>query len=111
MQDEDTHDPAKPAGRDTAQPFVATRPDYEAHSLEWRGQSLTVRWCPQWSGDLTAHLEIVSSDRRRHPISETGYRSHFVPRAYVEEAGGPAAYVAAWLKEIDDGAPVQLSLF
>lgn len=60
---------------------------------------------------MTAHLEIVTADRSPHPISETGYRSHFCPRVEVEDAGGPLAYVTAWLETKDDGKPVQLSLF
>jgi hypothetical protein len=32
------------------------------------------------------------------------------PRALAEEAGGPVAYVTAWLETKDDGTPVQLSL-
>lgn len=38
---------------------------------------------------VTAHLEIASNDSRAHPISETGYKSHFCPRELVDEAGGP----------------------
>ena len=84
--------------------------EYEEHQLDWKGQVITVRWCPQWLGGDTAHLEIVTDDRRAHPISETGYRSRFCPRKLVEEAGGPLAFVTAWLEKTDDGKPVQLSL-
>ncbi|MBM1691598.1 hypothetical protein [Sulfitobacter geojensis] len=84
--------------------------DYEEHQLVWKGQDITVRWCPQWLGGDTAHLEIVTKDRQAHPISETGYRSHFCPCELVEEAGGPVAFVTAWLETKDDGKPVQLSL-
>ena len=84
---------------------------YEEHTLEWRGQQITIRWCPDWMSGFTAHLEIVTEDRAPHPISETGYRSHFCPRAEVEEFGGPVAFVTAWLETKDDGSAVQLSLF
>ena len=84
---------------------------YETFSLDWKGQALTLRWCAKWSEDITAHLEIITEDRRPHPISETGYRSHFIPRERVEEAGGPVAYVKLWLESKDNGNPVQLSLF
>lgn len=84
---------------------------YEEHLLEWKGQGITIRWCPQWMGGDTAHLEIVTADRAAHPISETGYKSHFCPRERVEEVGGPVAFVTAWLETKDDGKPVQLSLF
>jgi len=83
---------------------------YEAFQIDWRGQGIIVRWCPQWLGGMTAHLEIVTADRSPHPISETGYRSHFCPKAEVEEFGGPVAFVTAWLETTDDGKPVQLSL-
>lgn len=85
--------------------------EYEEFALSWRGQDITVRWCPLWLTGETAHLEIVTPDRAPHPISETGYRSHFCPRELVEEAGGPVAFVTAWLETKDDGTPVQLSLF
>ena len=85
--------------------------EYQEQVLTWKGQDITVRWCPVWLGGDTAHLEIVTQDRQAHPISETGYLSHFCPRELVEEAGGPAAFVTAWLETKDDGKPVQLSLF
>lgn len=85
--------------------------EYQEQVLTWKGQDITVRWCPLWLGGDTAHLEIVTADRKPHPISETGYRSHFCPRELVEEAGGPVAFVMAWLEMKDDGTAVQLSLF
>jgi hypothetical protein len=84
--------------------------DHEEHKLDWKGQEIIVRWCPEWLGGDTARLEIVTVDRSPHPISETGYRSHFCPRELVEGVGGPVAFVMAWLDTKDDGKPVQLSL-
>ena len=84
--------------------------EYEEFQIDWRGQGITVRWCLHWLGGDTAHLEIVTADRSPHPISETGYRSHFCPRELVEDAGGTVAFVTAWLETKDDGKPVQLSL-
>ncbi len=84
---------------------------YEEHRINWRGQEITVRWCPAWLGGDTAHLEIVTQDRSPHPISQTGCRSHFCPREVVDDAGGPVAIVAAWLEWVDDGKAVQLTLF
>jgi len=89
---------------------MTTPTEYEEHRMEWKGQALLVRWCPVWLTGHTGHIEIVSEDRSPHPISETGYRSHFCPRAEVEDAGGPVAYATAWLETKDDGMPVQLSL-
>ena len=99
--------PAERAGDRT----LPNEPVYETFVLPWKGQALTLRWCVQWFGDVTAHLEVATDDRSPHPISETGYRSHFTHRQVVEERGGPEAFVRAWLEEVDDGEPVQLSLF
>lgn len=84
--------------------------DYEEFQIDWRGQEITVRWHPEWLLGYTAHLEIIALDGSPHPISETGYRSHFCPRELVEDAGGPVAFVTTWLETKDDGKPVQLSL-
>jgi len=84
---------------------------YVEHQLDWKGQGITIRWASDWSVGVIAHLEIVTADRKAHPISETGYKSHFCPREQVEEMGGPVAFVTAWLESKDDGKPVQLSLF
>lgn len=86
-------------------------PEYVNYQMVWRGQTLTLRWSAQWFGDITAHLVIETQDRKPHPISETGYRSHFAHRKVIEDAGGPVAFVRAWLEREDDGNSVQLSLF
>lgn len=73
---------------------------YETYRIDWEGIALSVRWMPEWFGVRVheiGHLEIESEDRQPLPVTETGYRSHFVHREYVEEAGGPVAYVRAWL--------------
>ncbi|PID44241.1 MAG: hypothetical protein CSB48_02465 [Proteobacteria bacterium] len=85
---------------------------YETYELWWRGQKLILRWCADsfvYAG--VGHMELLTEDRSPHPISQTGYRSHFIPRYEVENMGGPEAYAKAWLETKDDGKPVQLSLF
>ena len=84
---------------------------FEEHRIDWIGQEITVRWCPEWLGGDTAHLEIVTPDRSHYPISATGYRSHFCPRELLEDAEGPVGFVTPWLERADDGKPVQLSFF
>ena len=88
-----------------------SEPVYEEYQINWKGQEITVRWSPEWMGGDTAHLEIVTLDRTPHPITQTGYRSHFCPRELVEHAGGPVAFVTAWLERVGDGKAVQLTLF
>ena len=76
----------------------------ETHNLDWQGLSLSVTYCPDWMPALNdteqgpvAHLEVRSDDRGPLPITETGYRSRFLPAADVDAASGPVAYVRAWL--------------
>lgn len=68
----------------------------ETHKLEWQGRKIVIRYQPK-SFAGTAHLQVSSRQGRPLPISETGYRSHFTDPLDVEELGGPAAYVEAWL--------------
>lgn len=77
---------------------------YTEHTTDWQGVALLVRWCPQWLGENAehqiAHLEIIAKNKSPLPITETGYKSHFIDRDAVESLGGPVAYALAWL----DGA-------
>lgn len=77
-------------------------------SLVWNGRTVEVRYDPDWCsmselgpGRQLAHLElqVVDPPMAPLPVTETGYRSHFVPSGVVEEAGGPAVYVSRWLEE------------
>ncbi len=69
----------------------------ETHAFDWQGIPLSVAACPDWLGTGYWHLEIRSVDRRPHPVSETGYRSHFVSGSVLDEWGGFLPYVRAWL--------------
>lgn len=77
-----------------------------AITMEWQGISLEITYEPNWlnmSGrDPSlgyAHLEVrsISPERARLPITETGYRSHFLHVEEIDDVGGPVAYVTAWL--------------
>lgn len=79
-------------------------------TIEWRGVTIETQFDPDWLGlgeqkDTLglgyAHLElrVVSPEGRAIPVTETGYRSHFLSQGMVEEAGGVEAYVIAWLDE------------
>lgn len=65
-------------------------------TLEWRGILISVTLEKQAFVD---HLQIETLEPHRAPlpITETGYRSHFVPKDSIEEAGGPETYVSDWL--------------
>ena len=63
---------------------------------EWQGIAITIRHTPQRFAGYD-HLEIVSQDKQRLPITETGYRSHFLLPEELAEFGDPCGYVIAWL--------------
>lgn len=47
------------------------------------------------------HLEIESLRPKKAPlpITETGYRSHFIPALDLMNAGGPVTFVTAWINQ------------
>lgn len=49
----------------------------------------------------TDHIEIESIAPKKAPLpmTETGYRSHFVPPLDLMNAGGPVTFVTAWLDQ------------
>ena len=74
----------------------------ETYSTIWEGIALRITWSPCWfesqsTGYAIAHIEVETEDRAPLPFTETGYRSHFLPRDDVEHYGGPLEYVLAWL--------------
>lgn len=83
------------------------RRDILVESLEWDGILIEVAFEADWLGSSPrlgfqmAHLEVrrLAPEKAELPITQTGYRSHFLPKAEVLEAGGPLAYVRDWLQE------------
>ena len=88
------------------------------HTLDWRGILIQITF-EKWR--FRDHLQIESLEPARAPlpITETGYRSCFIPRGDVQSHGGPLEYVAGWLEEASknkgwievNNAARQLSLF
>ena len=70
-------------------------------TIDWQGIVLSVSYEAQWlgAGACIAHLQVETARREPLPITETGYRSHFLPLGEVEANGGPVAYVCAWLDQ------------
>lgn len=74
--------------------------------IDWRGITLRISYEPNWLNSNSdyhpAHLQIeaVSPARAELPITETGYRSHFVDPGRIEDAGGPVAYAITWLNAV-----------
>jgi hypothetical protein len=84
--------------------------DYAIIRKNWNGPNgqieIEIRWIADYvsfdDGQSMAHLE-VESVKPKHaplPITETGYRSHFINRINVDHMGGPEAYVEAWIDEM-----------
>jgi hypothetical protein len=76
--------------------------------IYWEGFVIEVLYSPDWlacylEGNhyALAHMEIrsVHPERAALPMTETGYRSHFEVPDNVDAAGGPEAFVRAWLAE------------
>lgn len=80
----------------------------EVHALHWRGVDIEITFERDWLSiarehDLaTAHLTVTAIQPKRAPlpITETGYRSHFLHFEEVDQAGGPTAYVETWLNDM-----------
>jgi hypothetical protein len=70
----------------------------------WQGIAIAVTYECEWLiveeiGYYVAHLTVTAADRSPLPFTDTGFQSVFLAPAEVEVAGGPAAYVLAWLDE------------
>ena len=99
--------------------------DYAIIHKNWNGIEIEIRWIADYisfdDGRSMAHLEVESLKPAHAPlpITETGYRSHFLMRLHVDQVGGPEAYVEAWIAEVantpvwrnGDAASRQLALF
>lgn len=74
----------------------------QTYEFEWCGIRILLRHVHGYCG-VIEHLEIKSIDPENAPlpITETGYKSHFVDEASIEGFGNAKAYVLAWL---DDAA-------
>jgi hypothetical protein len=76
--------------------------------IDWHGITVEIRYEPSWSlamnsayGWSMAHIElhVIDPERAKLPVTDTGYRSHFVPNSVVIDAGGAIAFVRAWLDD------------
>ncbi|MFC2966856.1 hypothetical protein [Acidimangrovimonas pyrenivorans] len=74
----------------------------ETYEIEWQGIAIEINWEAKWhNSDIypIAHIQLRAEGRQPLPMTETGYRSHFVQREQVEAYGTPVEYVTAWLEE------------
>lgn len=78
--------------------------EYATYELLWQGIEIEIRHCPNWlspriSGFQTDHMEIISKDCQKLPITETGYKSHFIDPEHIKEIGCVVTFVEAWLED------------
>lgn len=77
---------------------------YQEFEINWCNIPVTIRHCPSWLSDsvgLTVqHIVVQSANRVPLPITNTGYRSHFLngEEALMEYNNDPVAFVTAWLE-------------
>jgi hypothetical protein len=67
--------------------------------LEWQGIGIEVRYTPNRFEIGCDHIELHADDKKRIPVTETGYRSHFIHRSAIEPFGSAEAYVRTWLDQ------------
>lgn len=85
----------------------------ETYNITWRGIAVEITFTPEKFG-LVDHIELRTEGGAELPVTETGYRSHFLACGIVSHYGGAVAFVTVWL---DDQAKrtgwsgAQLSLF
>jgi len=68
----------------------------EKHNITWRRIKIEITFTPDKFG-MVEHVELRSEGRTPLPVTETGYRSNFLPCGHVADYGGAVAFVTAWL--------------
>ena len=72
--------------------------DYEIYNITWQGIDIEIHYCPSWSSYAeTAHFKIRRQGDGPLPISDTGYRSHFINRDQLKSYNDPCQFMMAWL--------------
>ena len=65
--------------------------------LEWHGHAVAITFTRNWLKTGYHHIEIRCADPL--PVTETGYRSHFIQNGELEQFDGPEDFVHQWLDE------------
>lgn len=80
----------------------------ETYEINWQGIRIEIHYYPSyWQayenvyGYGLSHIEIKSIEPKDAPlpISETGYRSYWIPQPVIAEHGDIVKQVQAWLDE------------
>jgi len=87
------------------EPLGGASPNKARFKIDWcdpvAGASVRIRvtHSRDYLGQRQDHIEVESIAPKKAPlpITETGYRSHFIAPLELINAGGPVTFVAAWL--------------
>ena len=76
-----------------------TSPKPRTARFTWRHVRLAVKHTPNYLSPGQSHLEltVIAPKGCPVPLTDTGYFSHFLPAEMLEAAGGPVAFMTAWL--------------
>ena len=76
------------------------KPETTTHKLVWRDIACRVRHTPDYLSKGWSHVEIVVQKPKGAPlpITETGYRSHFLGHDDLERAGGVVRFFLDWIE-------------
>ncbi|MGQ0674379.1 MAG: hypothetical protein ACT4N2_16090 [Hyphomicrobium sp.] len=68
--------------------------------LVWRDVTCRVRHTPNYLSKGWSHIEIIVASPKNAPlpITETGYRSHFLDEDLLKKAGGPVIFFLDWIE-------------
>jgi len=94
-----------------ADPIGGNSPHKSRYEIEWLNPASNARvriritHAREYLSSGSDHLEIESIKPKRSPlpITETGYRSHFIPALDLINAGGPVTFVTAWIEQAAKG--------
>ncbi len=89
------------------QPIGGNSPHKSRYEIEWRNpvsnESVRIRitHARDYLSSGSDHIEVESIAPKKSPlpITETGYRSHFIPALELMNAGGPVTFVTAWIEQ------------
>lgn len=82
-------------------------PHKSRYEIEWRNPltndivRIRITHARDYLSTGSDHIEVESlrPNRAPLPITETGYRSHFMPALELINAGGPVTFVTAWIEQ------------
>lgn len=95
----------KPGQPRVKEPIGGASPHKSSFEINWRDPvsssviKLSITQSRDYLGQGQDHIEVqaVKPAKAPLPISETGYRSHFMTTLELINAGGPVAFVTGWL--------------